>query len=317
MWVMAASASPATPDARARWVAPYDVDLATVLGPFLRGRSDPALILDGSASAWHAGRTPHGPATVHLTLDDGAVDARAWGPGADWLVATVPALLGEHDDPTGFPADLLPERLQPTWRRLARHWRVPASGRVLEALVIAILEQKVTGVQSRRAWRSLLVEAGERAPGPTPRELRVLPDAATLRRIPSWQWHRWGVGPHQSATIVRAAQVAGRLEECAGLARDDARRRLSAVTGVGEWTVAEVSQRALGDPDAVSFGDFHLAHHVVYAFTGAMDGTDEQMAALLEPFAGHRYRVQRIVEASGISRPARGPRLTIADHRRI
>ena len=87
--------------------------------------------------------------------------------------------------------------------------------------------------------------------------------------------------------------------------------------GLNVMVGPEVAQRALGDPDAVSFGDFHLAHHVVYAFTGAMDGTDEQMRELLAPFAGHRYRVQRIVEVSGIARPARGPRMTIADHRRI
>lgn len=314
---MAASASPATPDAEADWAAPYDVDLALVLGPFLRGRSDPSMILTGATEAWCASRTPAGAGTVNVAVDGRTVRARAWGPGAQWLVATVPGLLGARDDPTGFPADLLPDRLQATWRRLARRWRVPASGRVLESLVIAILEQKVTGVQSRRAWQALLREAGERAPGPTPRDLRVLPEATALRRVPSWHWHRWGVGPHQSATIVRAARVAGRVEECGTVPMDDARRRLGAITGVGEWTVAEVSQRALGDPDAVSFGDFHLAHHVVFAFTGSMDGTDDDMRALLAPFAGHRYRVQRIVEASGISRPARGPRMTIADHRRI
>ena len=99
------------------------------------------------------------------------------------------------------------------------------------------------------------------------------------------------------------------------LSSADARRRLMSISGIGGWTAAEVGQRALGDADAVSFGDYHLAQQVVHAFTGAMDGTDEQMAELMAPFAGHRYRVQRIVETSGISRPARGPRMTIADHR--
>ncbi len=55
---------------------------------------------------------------------------------------------------------------------------------------------------------------------------------------------------------------------------------------------------------------------MVFAFTGRTDGTDERMAELLEPFAGHRYRVQRLVELAGITKPARGPRMTIADHRR-
>lgn len=314
---MAASGSPATPDVRAEWSAPYDVDLAAVLGPFQRGRSDPAQVLGSSRDAWRASRTPDGPGTLHLAVLGRDVVAQAWGPGAGWLASRVPRLLGVDDDASTFAADALPEQLQPAWRRLARTWRVPASGLVLEALLIAVLEQKVTGVQSRRAWRHLLAEAGEVAPGPGPDQLRVVPEAAAIRRIPSWQWHRWGVGPHQSAAILRTAQVAGRVEQCADLPHADAQRRLRAIDGIGEWTAAEVAQRALGDPDAVSFGDYHLAHHVVYAFTGAMDGTDEQMRELLAPFAGHRYRVQRIVEVSGIARPARGPRMTIADHRHI
>lgn len=312
---MAPSGSPATPDARRSWQPPYAVDLVAVLGPFLRGRGDPGMLVDPDGSFWLACRTPAGAGTLRLAVTDGEVEATAWGAGADWLVDAVPDLLGAADDPTGFPAENLPEKLRGPWRRLGPRWRVPRSRLVLEALLVAILEQKVTGVQSRRAWRSLLSEVGELAPGPTPRPMRVLPDPATVRRVPSWQWHRWGVGPQQSTTILRALQSPGRIEECAELPIADAHRRLAALPGIGGWTVAEVCQRALGDADAVSFGDYHLAHHVVYAFTGAMDGTDEQLARLLAPFAGHRYRVQRLVELAGVTRPARGPRMTIADHR--
>jgi 3-methyladenine DNA glycosylase/8-oxoguanine DNA glycosylase len=230
-------------------------------------------------------------------------------------VAALPELLGAADDPDGFPAERLPERLAPAWRRLAAGWRVPRSRRVVETLVVAVLEQKVTGVQSLGAWRSLLAAHGDTAPGPAPDRMRVPPAPEVIRRVPSWQWHRWGVGPQQSATLMRAMAVAGRLEQCVDLAPAEARARLGAVPGIGPWTVAEVAQRALGDADAVSFGDYHLAQQVGYVFTGERDGTDEQMAALLEPFRGHRYRVQRLVEVSGISRPARGPRMTIADHR--
>jgi 3-methyladenine DNA glycosylase/8-oxoguanine DNA glycosylase len=248
---------------------------------------------------------------------DGVVLAEGWGPGASWQVAAVPDLLGANDDPAGFPAGLLPEQLVPAWRRLAAGWRVPRGRRVVETLVVAILEQKVTGVQSLRAWRSLLAAHGDPAPGPAPDRMRVPPAPEVIRRVPSWQWHGWGVGPRQSDTLMRAIAVAGRLEQCADLPLPEARARLGSVPGVGPWTVAEVAQRALGDADAVSFGDYHLAQQVGYVFTGERDGTDEQMAALLEPFAGHRYRVQRLVEVCGISRPARGPRMTIADHRRI
>ena len=86
-----------------------------------------------------------------------------------------------------------------------------------------------------------------------------------------------------------------------------ARARMEAIPGIGVWTSAEVASRALGDADAVSYGDFHVAKNTVYALTGETDGTDERLAELLEPWAGHRGRVVRLVEMTGISRPARGP----------
>lgn len=313
---MAASGSPATPDAEGTWSAPFRVDLPLVLGPFVRGAGDPATHLAADGSAWRACRTPAGPGSLRLTTAGHDVTAQGWGPGSGWLVDSVPDLLGFGDDPAGFPAERLPDHLAPAWTHLSSRWRTPRSRLVLEALVVAILEQKVTGVQSRRAWHALLAEAGEAAPGPTPRPMHVLAAPEQVRRVPSWQWHRWGVGPHQSATIIRAMQAAGRIEQCAELSWAQARDRLQALPGIGGWTAAEVGQRALGDADAVSFGDYHLAQQAVYAFTGDRDGTDEQLATLLAPFAGHRYRVQRVVEASGISRPAHGPRMTIADHRR-
>ena len=96
---------------------------------------------------------------------------------------------------------------------------------------------------------------------------------------------------------------------------DAARARIQAIPGVGVWTSAEVASRSLGDADAVSYGDVHVAPNVVYALTGETDGTDERLAQLLEPWAGHRGRVVRLVELTGLSRPARGPRYSPLDHR--
>lgn len=313
---MAASGSPPTPDAAGEWVAPYRPDLGLVLGPFVRGRRDPSWRADPNGSWWWVTRTPDGAASLRLSVARDRVSATAWGEGADWVVAQVPSLLGFDDDLTGFAVDAVPDQLQGAWSRLAERWRVPRSGRVVETLLAAVLEQKVTGVEARRAWRLLVTEMGDPAPGPVPHGMALPPDAQRVRGVPSWTWHRWGVQPPMSATIVRACGAASRLEQCVDLTHDQARSRLMAVPGIGGWTAAEVGSRALGDPDAVSFGDYHLAGHVVYAFTGRRDGTDEQMAQLLEPFVGHRHRVQRLVESSGLTKPARGPRATITDHRR-
>ncbi len=69
--------------------------------------------------------------------------------------------------------------------------------------------------------------------------------------------------------------------------------------------------RALGDPDAVSVGDFHLPNLVSFALAGEPRGTDARMLELLEPYRGQRGRVIRLLEASGIWPPTRGPRCPI------
>ena len=146
--------------------------------------------------------------------------------------------------------------------------------------------------------------------------MRVFPDAAVWRRIPSWEWHKAGVGPQRSATAVRAASVAASLERTLGLGRGgvDVAAKLRSLPGVGVWTAAETTQRSHGDPDSPSVGDYHLPAIVGIALIGK-PVDDDGMLELLEPFAGHRQRVMRLIEVSGVRKPMRGPRMTIQDHR--
>ena len=83
--------------------------------------------------------------------------------------------------------------------------------------------------------------------------------------------------------------------------------------GIGIWTAAEVRHTALGDADAVSFGDYHVAKDIGWALTGS-EVDDDGLAELLEPYAGHRYRVQRLLELAGVGRPRRGPRTPLRTH---
>jgi len=93
----------------------------------------------------------------------------------------------------------------------------------------------------------------------------------------------------------------------------EAHRRLRAIPGVGIWTAAEVAQRALGDPDSVSFGDYHVAKDIGWALTGT-PVDDDGLAELLEPYRGHRYRVQHLLGLAGHHRPRRGPRMAPRTH---
>ena len=62
-----------------------------------------------------------------------------------------------------------------------------------------------------------------------------------------------------------------------------------------------------GDADAVPVGDLHIPRMVTYALTGE-EGGDAEMLEALEPFAGHRQRVVRLVKLGGGGREQHRPR---------
>lgn len=296
-----------------RWRPHWPCAPAQVLRPQRRGAGDPTQREDDAGRTWRAMRTPTGPATlcVQARADLGEIVGRAWGPGAEWALERMPGLLGADDDPTGFEAHH-PE-VAAGWRAHA-HWRIGRTGLVMESLVPSILEQKVTGKQAFGAFRELVRRHGEPAPGPVGSlRLMLQPEPATTAAIPSWEWLRLGVDPARSRTVVTACQLAASLERVSDLPTAEADRRLRSVRGIGVWTSAEVRQRALGDPDAVSFGDYHLANWVGWALLGR-DITDEEMAELLEPYRPQRGRAAAMAMAGGRSRPRRGPRMSLPTH---
>ncbi|MCW2824407.1 MAG: 3-methyladenine glycosylase, partial [Aeromicrobium sp.] len=179
---------------------------------------------------------------------------------------------------------------------------------------------KVLGIDAFAAQRRLLRRFGEPAPGPAPDGMRVTPDAEQWAAIPSWEWHLAGVDPSRARAAQASARLASRLERLAEQHPDDPAvvyRGLRSIPGVGVWTAAEVGYRALGDADAVPFGDFHVAKDVGTALIGRRID-DVELEQLLEPWRGHRFRVVRLVQLSPLTRPERrGPRMARVDHRHI
>ncbi|MDQ2708378.1 MAG: DNA-3-methyladenine glycosylase 2 family protein [Actinomycetota bacterium] len=291
-----------------------------MLAPLRRGRGDPTLRIDVERGrVWRTASTLDGPATLALRLgSDGGgssvVLARAWGPGAAAVLEGVPALLGVDDDDSGF-VDHHP--LVADARRRLPWLRLGSTGRVWDVLVPAVLEQKVTGVEARRSWRELCHRFGEPAPGPAGGQgMRVVPTPAALRAIPDWEWHRAGVDSARRRALLAAASVAHRLERACELRGSAGRELLRRVPGIGMWTAAEVAQRAWGDPDAVSVGDFHIPTVVGWALVGQpLD--DAGMLAVLAPYAPQRQRAVRYIEASGFRRPRFGPRFSPRDYRAL
>ncbi len=152
------------------------------------------------------------------------------------------------------------------------------------------------------------------APGPgAERDLWVQPSAGVLRNVPSWEWLRLHVDPARSRALVTAARVGESLDRLAALPPEQADLKLRSLPGIGIWTSAEVRQRAFGDPDAVSFGDWHVAKDVGWALTGT-PFTDEQLEEYLEPWRPQRGRVPLLVAVAGLRRPRHGPRMAPRGH---
>jgi endonuclease III len=300
------------------WDAPFPLNVRLVLGVHRRGPQDPAFQSDGAGAIWRTSLTPDGPATLRVTAFPAGperagpqVTGTAWGPGASWLLGRLPDQLGACDVPAAFVP------VHPQLVQLAARYpglRIGRTGRVLEALVPAVLEQKVVGIEANRAWKRLLSWYGTAAPGPAPEGMRVFPPASVWQAIPSWDWHRAGVEGVRAATIAGAARVAGRLEQICALPADAADRRLRSLPGIGPWTSAEIRQRSCGDPDAVSVGDYHLPSRVGWVLAGVR-ADDDQMLALLAPYPGQRHRAARLIEIGGGGPPRRGPRMSVRDYR--
>lgn len=303
---------PASPDGLVReWRPDFLLDLSGVLGPLRRGPGDPTWHADGAA-VWRTSTTAAGAATLRVNRRaDGTVVARAWGPGADVVLDGLPALLGANDDPDAFVAH---HPLVADAQRRRPGLRLGASGRVWDVLVPAILEQKVTGTEARRSWRELCRRFADPAPGPAPDGMRVPITPAQLRAVPDWEWHRAGVDHSRGKALRAAATVAHRLERACELGGHEGRELLRRVPGIGVWTAAEVAQRAWGDPDAVSFGDFHIPTVVGWALLGRpLD--DAGLLEVLAPYLPQRQRAVRYIEASGFRRPRFGPRFSPRDYR--
>jgi len=282
------------------------LDLVLTLGPLSRGPGDRTIRLT-PGRAWLATRTPAGDATIALTHEGNVLHSEAWGPGAEHLLDRAHELVGigvERPSLDG-PSSLITD--------LARRYpgvRLPRTGAVMASLVPAILEQKVTGDEARRAWFGLIRAYGEDAPGPPGFRLRLPPPDATLAALPYYAYHRFGVERRRAELISRVSARASWFEAIVDLPLEVGHARLMALPGLGPWTAAEVAVRALGDPDAVSVGDFHLKNLVSWALAREPRGSDERMLELLAPYAGGRALVVRLLELSGLRPPRYGPRLT-------
>ena len=258
-----------------------------------------------TARSGRGGARPRGSA--RSPSDRAAATARfgrsAWGPGAEWVLDGLPALLGADDDPSGFDAHH--PVLADAWRRHP-HWRVPRTRLVLDALVPAILEQKVTG---KEAFGSLPARwCGGTA---SRRRARGRPAGAAgdaRRRDDA------SVGSPRGSGCSCTSTTPGRGRSCGGRGRPGSLERLV------DLPCAEADRRlrtlpasGCGRPPRSARGRWATPTRSASATTTsprtsagrspARRSTTPELAVLLEPYVGHRLRVQVLV-GTGRAAPA-------------
>ena len=250
----------ATRHAVRRLARAVPLDVRRTLAVHARGRGDPAYRVDAGGGSLahlaHPGGPRHAAGRCWLAAPGRAASAQAGagrrgrrvrGLGARARLAARTTLLpgpaaARGDDRAGFPR---PTRCSASCPPGTRASGSAAPAGCMEALVPAVLEQKVVGVEAHRAWRYLLLPVRRaRRPGPRPAGMRVPPPAAVWRASrpgsgtgPGWR----GCGPAPSSAPPRWP---GGWRRSSRWTAAEADRRLRALPGIGVWTSAEV--RAAG-----------------------------------------------------------------------
>jgi len=272
------------------------------------GRGDPSMEWRDDAIAVCL-LTPDGPILVHAAASRSELQIELHGAGSNWMWPHLPAYFGLDDDLTGFAPDGPLRRLMDDSVGV----RLPRLPVVFHRLVQVVLHQLVTWEEAADGWRTMTQRFGEPAPGPG--ELTVGPSPERLRGLAYFDLVDCGILPRQARLIVRLAREARRMERMAEKGDAFLAKFLHGIPGIGEWTVQSLLGSGRGDADAVVTGDYGLHHSVCWFFRQQPRGTDEEMLAILEPYRGHRYRVQNLLMQSGIMAPRRGPRMAFAKWR--
>jgi AraC family transcriptional regulator, regulatory protein of adaptative response / DNA-3-methyladenine glycosylase II len=219
---------------------------------FLGLRAVPGVeqVLDGAYR--RSMRLPHGGGTVELRPVERYVHARYRLDDPRDLGAAMQrsrALLDLDSDPLAVLETLAVDPLLGALVRAAPGRRVPGHVDAHELAVRAVLGQQVTVAGASTLAGRLVAAHGERLSRPLGTVTHLFPSAAALAHVVV---ERLGM-PRARGRALRALATAlagGDLVLDAGAAREQARRRLLALPGIGPWTCEYIAMRALRDPDA-------------------------------------------------------------------
>ncbi|MEJ7797580.1 MAG: AlkA N-terminal domain-containing protein [Solirubrobacteraceae bacterium] len=246
---MIADSEPGSRALRLSYRAPLDGD---GLIAYLARRAVPGVeeVVDGVYR--RSLRLPHGAGTVELRLLDGHVHASFRLEDPRDLTAAAQrcrALLDLDCDPRAVFEALSCDALLGSLVRAAPGRRVAGHVDGHELAVRAVLGQQVSLAGAATLAGRLVVAHGDRLERPLGAVTHVFPTAGALADADP---ERLSMprARGRALLILARALAGGELVLDAGADRDEARRRLLALPGIGPWTAEYVAMRALRDPDA-------------------------------------------------------------------
>jgi 3-methyladenine DNA glycosylase/8-oxoguanine DNA glycosylase len=202
-------------------------------------------------------------------------------------------------------------RRDPLLRRVvaANRGRVPLrTGTVAHAMVGAVAGQLIQASEAKRIENRVARLA---APGWVPGTLVPSPTARELARIPPARLAALGLAPRRAEALVRLLGR-GDPERLHGASSAGVAAVLSAVPGIGPWTVGRIALTGLGRYDVPLVGDLGLVR-LASVLNGRV-ATSEDTAALLAPYgewaglASHYLLLLPVDRITPVSELARAPR---------
>ena len=197
-------------------------------------------------------RLPYGPAIAELRPAGGHVACTLHLSDLRDLAAAVGRCRDLFDldaDPQAVDQALGADRLLAPAVAAAPGIRVPGSPDGTEIAVRAVLGQQVSVASARATAARIVTALGEPLAQPLGSLTNLFPSAERLAEADAASLP---VPATRAATIVALARevAGGRITLDAGADRDEVRRRLATIRGIGPWTVEYIAMRALADTDA-------------------------------------------------------------------
>ena len=273
------------------------LDSAGLIG-YLAKRAVPGIEETGDGVYRRSLRLPHAAGVVELEPTGGHVRARFWLTDLRDLAAAVQrsrALLDLDSDPQTVNDALDTDSLLNPFIRRAPGRRVPGHVDAHELAIRAVLGQQVSLRGAATLAARLAAEFGEPLKTPIGSITHLFPTAEALARADPGRFPM-PAGRRRALIALTAALTSGELTLDPGADREEARRRLLTLPGIGPWTVEYVAMRALRDPDAFLATDLGLKRALQRLGQDSSPAAAERLAERWRPYRA--YALQHLWAAA-------------------